>query len=286
MALGIHKAKTSQESIINSKERASINKQVKERYGIDVGQQIRIQHLENNLVGAFTVWEIHDDPDKPIRMGQRAREKTFDTKSPFLGTLSPTVPDNELSFQQAWKRSSAVETTWHEPSQNHLMAVAPHGGDMEACTDQIAIELFKNMPDGQCSMWAFHGFGDDAGDRFHIKSGRIHPASYPGLAKVADGNFHHAISFHVKKDADVMEVGGLADRSTRKEVAQILENAVNNNWGTVLDYDKGKYMADTEVNFVNWLTEDQRSGIQVEFPINVTRNYRKRIARGLADYYS
>lgn len=285
MPVKIHKALESQEELKNSKEKASISRQMKNRHGIEVGQQIRIQNLENNLTGAFTVWEIHDSPDKPIRMAQRARKKTFNTKSPFVGTLSTTVPDNELSYQQAWRHSRAVETTWHEPLHDHLIAVAPHGGDMEAYTDQIAIELFKNLPEGRCSMWAFHGFGDNAGDRFHIKSGRVHPNSYPGLAKVADADFRHAISFHVKKDAEVMEVGGLASRSAREDIADTLRDAVNDKWETVVDYEEGKYMAETEANVVNWLTEDRQSGIQIEFPIDATRNYRKRIARRLSDYY-
>lgn len=286
MPVRIHKALTSQQEIIDSKEKASVSQQLKEQFGINIGEQIRIRNLENDTVGAFTVWDIHTDSDKPIRMGQRGRKKTFDTKSPFVGTVSTTVPNNELTYQQAWRRSQSLETTWHEPRQDHLLALAPHGGDMEACTDQIAIELHKNMPEGRCSMWAFHGFGDDASDRFHIKSSRLHPTSFPGLANVSTADFHHAISFHVKEDAEVMEVGGLADRSVREDIAAVLEDAVNQKWETVLDYETGDYMGEKEANIVNRLTEDGQSGVQIEFPINATRNYRKRIARNLAKFYS
>ena len=158
MAVKIHKALNSQEAILNSKEKLSVGERLSDRHGIDVGEQLRIQNLENDRVGAFTVWEIHDDPDVPIRMGQRGRTKTFDTTSPFVGTVSTTVPNTGLTYQQAWRRSRAVETSWHEPRQDHLIAIAPHGGDMEACTDQIAVELFQKSPAGRWSVWGLHGF--------------------------------------------------------------------------------------------------------------------------------
>lgn len=286
MVVSIHKALDSQEEIKNSKEKASVSSAFKQDFGVDVGDQIRIQHLDNGLVGAFTVWDIHEDSAKPVRMGERGRRKTFDTKSTFEGSVSPTVPENELTFQEAWRDSRSVETTWHDPNQTYLVALAPHGADMEACTDQIAIELYKNMPTEQCSMWAYHGFGDDAGDRFHIKSSRLQPASYPGLAAVSTADFHHAISFHVKANAGAIEIGGLADRAFREEVAEIIEAAVENSWGTVLDYEDGTYMGQNEANIVNRLTADGHSGVQVELPIYAARNYRKRIARELAEFYA
>lgn len=285
MPISVHKAISSQDSIINSKEKASISSTIQEQLGIDVGDQIRINNLDTGGVGAFTVWEIHDDGSKPVRLGQRGRMKTFDTKSPFTGTISGTVPENELTFQKAWQESRSIETTWHTPSQNHLLALAPHGGDMEACTDQIAVELFKNMPDNKCSMWAYQGFGDYAGDRFHIKSSRIRPRSYPGLAEVATTGFRHAIAFHVKNNAEAIEVGGLANKAFREDVARVLEDAVDQTWETVIDYEAGEYMGQSESNVVNRLTTDGQSGVQVELPIYAARNYRKRIARKLAEFY-
>lgn len=115
MAVKIHKALNTQEAILNNKEKLSVGERLSDRHGIDVGEQLRIQNLENNRVGAFTVREIHDDLDVPIRTGQRGRTKTFDTTSPFVGTVSTTVPNTGLTHQQAWRRSHAVETSWHEP---------------------------------------------------------------------------------------------------------------------------------------------------------------------------
>jgi phage replication-related protein YjqB (UPF0714/DUF867 family) len=134
-------------------------------------------------------------------------------------------------------------------------------------------------------MWAYHGFGDDAGNRFHIKSSRLQPTSYPGLDTVSTTDFQHAISFHVKKNAEAIEVGGLADRGFREAVAETIEEAVENSWETVLDYEDGTYMGQSEANVVNRLTADSRSGVQIELPIYAARNYRKRIARNLAEFY-
>lgn len=116
------------------------------------------------------------------------------------------------------------------------------------------------MPANACSLWAVHSFGDDAFDRFHIKSSRLHPASYPGLAELTGAEFTYAISFHVKKHADRIEVGGLAEREFRDQVAAVIEDAVDTTWETTTDHEEGKFMATTEQNVVNWLTEDSASG--------------------------
>lgn len=195
------------------------------------------------------------------------------------------IPDPELSYQEAWRRGGAVETVWHEDGQDALCALAPHGGDIEACTDQIAVELYKNRSPETCSMWAFHGFGDDAFDTYHVTSTEITAEQFPKLSYVDDVGFEHCISFHVKSDAERIEVGGLADRAFRDDVADVIETAVRGNWDTVTDHEKGKYMATTSSNVVNRLTSDAESGVQIELPIYASRNYRKRIARELADFY-
>lgn len=285
MPVSIHKALSSQDEIKDSKEKASVSSELKQKIGVNVGDQIRIEKLDTGIVGAFTVWEIHDDSSKPVRMGARGRKKTFNTSSTFNGTISGTVPENQLTFQEAWRKSRSIETTWHEPEQDQLIALAPHGADMEACTDQIAVELYKNMPANQCSIWAYHGFGDDAGDRFHIKSHRVQSQSYPGLAEVSNTNFQRAIAFHIKKDAEKIEVGGLTDRQLRKDIAATVEEAVNEKWETELEYDEGTYMGQKKANVVNRLTADGQSGVQIELPIYAARNYRKRIARNLAEWF-
>jgi phage replication-related protein YjqB (UPF0714/DUF867 family) len=198
--------------------------------------------------------------------------------------MSGNVPRQDLSFREAWRRDESVETLWHPEHNNFLCALAPHGGDIEAGTDEAAAQLFKSMPDGSCSMWAFHGFGDDAFDRYHVTSTDISPDRFPKLGAIEDVGFQHCVSFHVKGNADVIEVGGAADRDFRRQVADVIEDAVKNNWSAEHRYEEIKYEGSSNTNVTNWLTCESASGVQIELPISAARNYRKRIGRGLSEH--
>lgn len=195
------------------------------------------------------------------------------------------LPQQDLTFQGAWRKDKSVETLWHPSENEFLCSIAPHGGDIEACTDDAAVELYKNMPDGSCSMWAFHGFGDEAFDKYHVTSSKISSDQFPELGRIEDVGFQYCVSFHVKRGAGVIEVGGGADEELRSKVASVLEDAVNNNWEAEYRYSEIKFKGNTEENVTNWLTSDSSSGVQIELPIYASRNFRKRIARGLADFY-
>lgn len=199
--------------------------------------------------------------------------------------MSETIPHRDLLFQEAWKTDKSVETLWHPEQNTYLCSIAPHGGDIEACTDDAAIELFKNMPKNSCSMWAFHGFGENAFENYHITSSKITPEAFPELGEIEDVGFNYCVSFHVKRGADVIEVGGAADEALRKRIADTLENAVNNNWDAEYEYGEIRFKSNSEENITNWLTEDSCNGVQIELPIYASRNFRKRIASALADLY-
>lgn len=57
--------------------------------------------------------------------------------------MSSPLPRTDLSYQQVWRQDEAVETLWHSPDNEFLASVAPHGGDIESCTDEAAVELLK-----------------------------------------------------------------------------------------------------------------------------------------------
>lgn len=200
--------------------------------------------------------------------------------------MSGRIPRQDLSFREAWRHDESVETLWHPADTEFLCALAPHGGDIEAGTDEAAIELFKHMPDRMCSMWAFHGFGDDAFEEYHITSTKISSETFPKLGQIEDVGFEHCVSFHVKGDADVIEVGGAAERELRTQVADVIEDAVDGTWRAEHRYEKIKFQGKAAENVTNRLTHDSASGVQIELPINASRNYRRRIGRGLSDLYT
>lgn len=199
---------------------------------------------------------------------------------------------SDVSYHEAWKNDLGVETVWHEPGQDFLCILAPHGGDIEAETDTAAVEMYKKMPKGSCSLWMFQAFDsapvgeNQAFDRYHVTSSKITSDRFPKLSEVSDEGFRFCLSFHVNGSASDFEVGGLAPEKLRREVADVLVQSCDpSRWGSIVDYDKGEYMAQTERNVVNRLTSDSRSGIQIEMPGSVAKTYRKTIAENLAKYF-
>lgn len=152
-------------------------------------------------------------------------------------------------------------------------------------TDTAAVELYKEIPDQRCSCWMFHGFGREAFDEYHVTSSKIDSDRFPKLGVIEDVGFSYAVSFHVKRNAEQIEVGGGIDREFRGMVADVLEDAVNGTWVAEHRRSEIKFKGDTEANVTNWLTADSASGIQIELPIVASRNWRKRIARGLAEFF-
>lgn len=206
------------------------------------------------------------------------------------------VPDpipSDVPYHEAWRDDLAVETVWHEAGQDFLGVLAPHGGDVEAETDTAAVELYKKMPTGSCSLWMVQGFDstpvgeNEAFDRYHVTSTEIDADRFPALSEIDDVGFRFCLSFHVNGSATDFEVGGLAPRELREQVGEIVARSCDpNRWGSIVDHEAGEYMGRTERNVTNRLTRDSRSGIQIEMPGTAAKTYRKTIAENLATYFA
>ena len=206
--------------------------------------------------------------------------------------MTPDPIPSDVSPHEAWRDDLAVETVWHERGRDFLCVIAPHGGDIEAETDTAAVELYKKMPPGSCSLWMVQGFDsapvgeNEAFDRYHVTSTEIDANRFPALATIDDVGFRYCLSFHVSGSATDFEVGGLAPRELRERVGEILTRSCDTDrWESVVDHDTGEYMGRTERNVTNRLTRDGRSGIQVEMPGAAAKAYRKTIAENLAAYF-
>ncbi|WP_459193183.1 poly-gamma-glutamate hydrolase family protein [Halosimplex sp. J119] len=175
-----------------------------------------------------------------------------------------------------------TETLW-DTGQESVLVCAPHDG-FESNTAQAAGIVRKRIGDERASAWFVHAFGPDAFDRFHITSANISPASYPGLATVADRGFDYCISFHVFRGDDVL-VGGLADKTLRDELGERISEAINGKRHVETERSEMRYAGKTQENIVNRLTTDSESGIQIEMPALIAHRYRKRVARTVADFF-
>lgn len=202
-----------------------------------------------------------------------------------------TVPTHD-DIAEAWKEDGGVETVWHEPGQDYLCILAPHGGDQEAETDTAAVEMHKKMEEGKASLWMFQAFdstpvgNNTAFDQYHVTSTDINSTLFPKLSVVEDVGFDYCVSFHVNGTADEFEVGGLANESLRAKVGEALTSATSGAFDHVVDRDEGEYMAKTEKNITNRLTSSSRSGIQIEMPGHAAKNHRKTIGQNLANLFN
>ena len=206
--------------------------------------------------------------------------------------MSDPIPHQDISYYEAWKTDLAVETVWHNPDTDFLAILAPHGGDIETQTDTAAVEMYKKMPNNSTSLWMFQGFDstetndNKAKRQYHVTSSEISSKQFPAIGEIDDVGFQYCVSFHIKRNAEVFEIGGLADKGIREDVAETLVGTTGGEWNAITDHDEGEYMAVSEQNITNRLTDDSQSGVQIEMPGRAAKIYRKSIAEDLAEYFT
>jgi aromatic ring-cleaving dioxygenase len=247
----------------------------------EAGQQLRLHPVgEPDRAAAYTIHEIHTGTPA-VRIAKAGRERVG-AAGPFEAVIDTTVPrSGKMLYSQIWERDDVWEGLWDE-GQDHLIVCAPHGY-IESNTAQAAGIVRKHLGPDRASGWFVRAFGEDAFDRWHITSTELSPAAYPGLSVVANRGFSHALSFHVHNESEI-EVGGRASQAFRDRVAARIHEVIDRKREVVTDYEQMKHRGNSEENLVNWLT-DNNDGVQIELTPVIARNYRKRIARAIADLY-
>lgn len=278
----ISKARQSQSTLLSSKSRCSVNEAVMTELGCEPGQQLRIHPTgDPGQAAAYTIDHVHSGSTE-IRMGQCARKVIGET-DPFDGIVRTTVPRPDLSYSEAWESDDIWETAWDNGHQDTFIVCAPHG-EIESNTAQAAGIVRKWLGEDRASAWMVRAWGPESFDKWHVTSTAVSPAAFPELGRLADRGFQHALSFHVYNQ-DAIEVGGLADREFRERLADRIRNAIDGKREVLTDHDEMKYGATTRENFINWITEDGTSGVQIELTPKMAQRYRKRIARAVARFY-
>ena len=166
-----------------------------------------------------------------------------------------------------------------------LVAVAPHGGDVEPHTDAQA----RRVGERGATVWACRGWWPSgrAFDRWHVTSTDLHPASFPGLDGLLGvgsgkrGGFEAAVSFHGWR-GDGVGIGGGAPKDVRRRVTDALERVLPSDV-PVERIDEGDYSGDSPENVVNWLTADGAGGVQIEQSTRVRWRYGTAVADAVAD---
>ena len=196
--VSVNKALTaSQHDLIDHKEHWSADPEKLATVGRALGHQLRIKRNDSQYA-LYTVGQVRQEiPDNIVRMGDSDR-KRLDASSKFAATLHSQVPHPTFNDAEAEANSEFVERLDDNGVHTGLIVIAPHGGDIERHTDQLAERVASRLRAKAVSSWRCKGFKERGGasDRWHITSTDIHEASFPCLNSVIPRCFTYAVAFH------------------------------------------------------------------------------------------
>jgi phage replication-related protein YjqB (UPF0714/DUF867 family) len=280
--ISVLQAKPTQ-SIADQAERLSIDNGLGVTLGL--GDQCRILR-PGGSVALYTVGDVRQEPgNDKLRMGLEARAR-LGTTSTFSATLQTKVVA-DLTDAQAETQSEFVERLVDDGSNTGLIAIAPHGGWIEAHTDEQA-SLVRSLLAGKgASSWICKGYkqGGGAYDRWHITSTDISRRSFPGLDAVADRQFAYAVSFHGTSH-EIVLIGGSAPIEVKQLIRSAIVDAVAGSGIEVsIASAADRYSGDAPENMVNWLTAGGEGGVQIEQSMHARLLYGLAIATAVAGVF-
>ncbi len=245
--------------------------------------QVRIER--DGELALYTVSAVVDqDRSDIVRMG-RAGRRRLDGPDAFDAKVDPAVTRSELDDERAAAEGELVERLSDDGRQRDLIALAPHGGQIEPHTDEQAQLVASTL--GRSS-WRCKGWKPDGGARarWHITSSDIDPASFPLLHAVAGRRFRHAVSFHGFEGNGIL-IGGAAPDDLKHTVCCAIDEALGD-----IDIDvriagpNDPLGGDDPANIVNRLTVGRRHGIQIEQDDDVRRDHWREVAEAVSGVYA
>jgi phage replication-related protein YjqB (UPF0714/DUF867 family) len=284
--IAIKKTLPSQTELRDHREHCSIDPETLAAIGCTLEQQVRIKR-RNDEYALYTVSEVNQgNPGKVIRMGLSGRQR-LGTGDEFNGEVDPQVPNLTLSEDTAEANGEFIERIADNGSQNKLIAIAPHGGNIEAYTDQQAEHLATRLG---VSSWCCKGWkrGGDAHDRWHITSVDINSDSFPLLNSVMRRGFTYAVAFHGLNDPNQpgILIGGTAPTTLKEDIKAAIAGAVESGIEVRVARPDDVFGGDDPRNIVNRLTAWWTNGIQIEQSPQARSRHWITIADAVADVYA
>jgi phage replication-related protein YjqB (UPF0714/DUF867 family) len=278
-----------QDDLIKHKEHCSADPEKLATVGRARWHQVRIKRNDDEY-GLYTVSELRqENPDNIVRIGKGGRER-LGTSDEFDGTLDSQVPHATLADAEAECNGEFVERLDDDGTHTELIAIAPHGGDIEAYTDLQAERVRSQLAAKGVSSWRCKGWHPKgAFDHWHITSTDIHEASFPLLNSVISRGFTHAVAFHGFDDANIpydILVGGLACEALKEKIKRAIEGVVGSDFTVHITKPDEKFGGDDKRNIVNRLTAGGRHGIQIEQKKGPRKKYAERIADAVTKVYA
>jgi phage replication-related protein YjqB (UPF0714/DUF867 family) len=277
----VRKAIDTQEDLKGRREHCAPSARSLASLGSGPGQQVRIHR--NDELALYTVSELlHETTDPVVRMGLGARRR-LQSDGEFEGLLDTKVVDPDLSDTNAREAGELVERLCDDGAQAHLIAIAPHGGDIEEHTDEQAERVAERLGPPLCSAWRCKGWrpGGGALDRWHITSTDINPVCFPLLNSVMSRRFAHAVAFHGFNDEPGVLIGGTAPADLKERLAQAIRQVLPAGLEVRVARPNERFGGDDPSNIVNRLSPC--GGVQIEQGISPRRDHGRDIADAVAD---
>jgi phage replication-related protein YjqB (UPF0714/DUF867 family) len=247
-------------------------------------QQVRI-HRDGDFA-LYTVSELlHETTDPVVRMGLGGRQR-LQRGEEFEGVLDTKVVDPDLSDTDARDAGELVERLDDDDgSQTHLIAIAPHGGDIEEHTDEQAERVAERLGPQLASAWRAKGWrpGGGAFVRWHITSTDLNPVCFPLLNSVMSRRFAHAVAFHGFDDEAGVLIGGMAPAEVKEQLRRDIQQVLPAGLVVRVALPTERYGGDDPDNIVNRLSPC--GGIQIEQGLSPRRDHGCQIADAVADFF-
>ena len=284
--IDVLKAKSAQTYLLNYRERISMDPNLASAEGVAEGQQVRItRKASTTKYGIYTVHAFYEDgsDNDDVRMALAGRQR-LDTSDSFDALLDGQASVVLHGRTDEWLSDNdelgefLVETS---SAQTDALIMAPHGGAMEAYTDEQAARVQSQLAGASknASAWYCMGYQSAVGayDAWHITSVEISEESFPYLSDVSGRTFDYAISFHGYGEADIA-VGGGASTATKTAIRDAIA-AIEGLPYDVSVVTTGEYAGNNPDNIVNRYTS---AGIQIEQPYGARSGYWQAIADAVA----
>ena len=255
---------------------------------IEVGAQLRLCRGPEHCA-VYTVAEARpNDPDDVVRVSKAGRARLGASQAGFAATLRRALATTKLSDAQAQAQGEFVERIRDAGDHEGLVVLAPHGGGIELTTDRQARRVADRLAGADVSTWCCAGWkpGGGAFERWHVTSTWIHPASFPGLATLAQRRFAYALAFHGMSGEGVL-IGGAGPIELKQMLCQAIAAALGGEAGLVTIASPGHSIGGSSpANVGNWLTVGGEGGIQIEQSGLVRGQYWRDVADAVASVYA
>jgi phage replication-related protein YjqB (UPF0714/DUF867 family) len=277
----IRKALSKQTDLQNHAEHCSVDPESLAAIGRDVRQQVRIERVGDERA-LYTVVESPADAAGVVRMGEDGRLR-LGKEGTFAGAIDAQVPNPTLSDGDAETANEFVERLDDHGVQTGLIAIAPHGGDIEPHTDEQAVSVATAL---SASSWLCKGWHHRGAIRhWHITSAEINEASFPLLASVMTSGFTYAVAFHGMDEPEIL-IGGRAPETLKHEVKGAILVATSGSNIPVRVAEPGDVFGGDDINnIVNRLTAGGANGVQIEQSARAREEFGTAIAAAVVDVY-